>query len=107
MRNRGLIIALFILGFAMVIPFNGMTWWGLEGSFYGPLFMGILAVAAVLAVMGITTKDRERWLAFTLVATLILGFSLGYLYSIGFILAPISLALLVISIRRLVILLQG
>lgn len=97
-------IALFIVGLAMLIPFNGMTWWGLwglEGSFYGPLFIGILAVAAVLAMIGLNAKGRERWLAFALTATLILGFSVGYLYSIGFILAPLSLILLVISIWRL------
>ena len=101
MRKHGLMIALFIVGFAMLIPFNGMTWWGLEDSFYGPLFIGILAMAAVLAMIGLNAKGRERWLAFALTATLILGFSVGYLYGIGFILAPISLAFLVISIWKL------
>lgn len=101
MRNRNLIIASFVVGVAMLIPFNGMAWWGLEDSFYGLLFIGILTVAAMLAIMGIIAKGRERWLAFTLTATLILGFSVGYLYSIGFILAPISLAFLIIFIMRL------
>ena len=101
MRNRNPIIALFILGCAMVIPFNGMTWWGLDISFGGLLFIGILAVAAVLAIIGINTRGRERWLAFALTATLLLGFSLGYLYSLGFILAPFALAFLIISIMRL------
>ena len=101
MRKRGLMIALFIVGLAMLIPFNGTTWWGLEDSFYGPLFIGILAVAAVLAMIGLNAKGRERWLAFALSSAVLLGFSVAYSYSFGFILAPLSLAFLVISIIKL------
>lgn len=100
--RRILMIGLFIVGLAMVIPFNGMSWWGLDDSFYGMLFIAIFAVAAVLVIIGMSTKNRERWLAFTLASVMFLGLSLGYLFSLGFILAPVALSFFVISVWRLV-----
>ena len=102
MRNRNLIIALFIAGCAMLIPFYGIIWGGWSGIRFGILlFIGILAVAAILGIMGIIAKGRERWLAFALSSAVLLGFSVAYSFSFGFILAPVSLVFLVISILRL------
>lgn len=61
MRKRNLIIALFIAGCAMLIPFYGIIWGGWSDTGFGILiFIAILGVAAILGTIGITAKGRCR-----------------------------------------------
>jgi hypothetical protein len=88
----------------MLIPWISVLWLEFEDSFqdlFLIVFAGIPAVTLVLTMIGIISADRERWLAFTLASVLFFGFSIGYIYSLGFILAPIGFVLLSVSIWRL------
>ena len=107
MRNRNLMIASFVVGFVALVAVIVMA---VDG---GPsvsdseivvrqLLAVIIAVAVIaLVIIGVTNSSRKKWLAFLLAALLTLGFSVLTIFSIGFILAPISLAFLIISIMRL------
>ena len=122
MSNRNLMIASFVGGCVALVAVFVMAAGG--GSFVsgsgtviviaaggGPsdfeivvrqLLAAIVAVAVIaLVIIGATNSSRERWQAFLLAALLVLGFSALTIFSIGFILAPISLAFLIISIMRL------
>ncbi len=82
MKKRGLIIASFTIGLLMLIAAFAIGWLNIgnmtvsEQEFAIWTLVSILAVATiVLTITGITDAGKERWLAFTLVAILILGFS--------------------------------
>ncbi len=104
MKKRVLIIASFTVGLLMLIAAFAIGWLNIgnmavsEQEFAIWTLVSILAVATiVLAITGITATVKERWLAFTLVAVLILGFSV-FLLDIGLILfAHFGLALLIYS----------
>ena len=108
MKKRGLIIASFIVGLLMLIAAFAIGWLNIgnmavsEQEFAIWTLVSILAVATiVLAITAITDTGKEKWLAFTLVAVLILGFSV-FLLDIGLILfAPLGLALLIYSLIEL------
>lgn len=108
MKKRGLIITVFTIGLLMLIGAFAILLFRVgnmivsEREFALSWLLSILAVATiVLAITGITDTGKERWLAFTLVAVLILGFSV-YLFDIGLIfLAPFGLALLIYSLFEL------
>ena len=91
MKKRGLIITVFTIGLLMLIGAFAILLFRVgnrivsEREFALSWLLSILAVATiVLAITGITDTGKERWLAFTLVAVLILGFSV-YLFDIGLI----------------------
>jgi uncharacterized membrane protein len=64
--------------------------------------MGALVVAVLfLAVMAFLSKGKDRWIAFILVSALLLGFSVLSLFSIGLMVAPLALFLLVFSLLKL------
>jgi uncharacterized membrane protein len=64
--------------------------------------MGALVVAVLfLAVMAFLSKGKDKWIAFILVSALLLGFSVLSLFSIGLMVAPLALFLLVFSLLKL------
>jgi len=96
----------FVAGCAVLFAAFGIGWaagWelgnriGVMEARMGPL--GV--VAAILVALCILSKGKERWTALTLVAILLLGFSGLTIASIGIIVAPVALFLLVLSLWRL------
>ena len=101
--KRIAVIALFIIGLAFAVLLNGITYFDWFGTdfFFPIIFFGTFLIALVLAIIGIGSKSRERWIAILMASLVLLGFSLGYLYSLGFILAPAAIVFVIISILRL------
>jgi hypothetical protein len=64
-------------------------------------FWTIIAMDLVLLTLRLVFAEKQRWLTFTLAAVLLLGFSVSYFYSLGLLLAPFAIALLVISVIKL------
>jgi cation transport ATPase len=104
-KRLGLLVS-FILGSAMLVTAFGIGW----ANWWEPInrtvviqtLMGALAVVVVfLAVMAIVGKGKERWKALTLDAILLLGFSALVFFSVGWLIAPVALALLGFSLWRL------
>ncbi len=62
--------------------------------------IGAIATLVLLA-LGLIFDARERWLAFTLGAILLIFFSIAWLYSLGGFLLPLGILLLINSIIKL------
>ncbi len=79
------------------------NWWELTNRIgIVQILMGALGIMVVLLiVMGVLSKDKERWTALVFVAVLALGFSGLTIASIGIIMAPVALLLLGFSLWRL------
>ncbi len=64
--------------------------------------MGALVVVVLfLAVKGTLSNGKERWEAFALGAILLLGFSALIFFSLGWLIAPVALIFLWLSLWRL------
>jgi hypothetical protein len=64
--------------------------------------IGGLAISALLMLLrGVSARGRPRWTAFALVSVLVLGFSALTSLSIGVLIAPIGLLLLGFSLGKL------
>ncbi len=105
MKKLCLLIS-FIVGCAVLFAAFGIGWadWGKLPNqvIVMQTLMGALAVVVVLlAVMGVLCRGKERWTALALGAILILGFSALTFFSVGWLIAPVALALLVFSLWRL------
>ncbi|ADJ26826.1 hypothetical protein Dehly_1545 [Dehalogenimonas lykanthroporepellens BL-DC-9] len=109
MSKRAFVITSFILGLVALVVFTGITLgnWGElvnsdENRNYLRILFSLIAVfTVVLLILGVFFREKDRWLSFTLAALLITGFSMSYFYSIGPLLAPIGIVLLVISVFKL------
>jgi len=65
------------------------------------LIGGLGVSLALMVLSGLSTRGRRRWVTFSLVALLMLGFAVLTLFSIGILVAPFGLALLGVSLRKL------
>ncbi len=91
----GILFAAFGIGWA--------DWWELANRIgVMQALMGALGVVVtLLVVMGVLSRGKERWTALALGAILILGFSALTFFSVGWLMAPAALVLLVFSFWRL------
>ena len=102
-------IVLFAAGLALAILLNAITWlnaftgfeWSGTDFFFPVIFFGTFLTTLALAIIGIASKGRQRWHAILMASVVLLGFSFGYLYSLGFILAPVAILLAIVSLRKL------
>ena len=100
--------ALFAVALACLAALFGVTWGNWvqpEDAGYDPLVWGLIsglgAAAALVVLWGISRGGRGRWLAFSLLATLVLGFSALTILSVGILMAPAGLVLLGFSLSKL------
>ena len=100
--------ALFAAALACLAALFGVTWakWVQPtDAAYDPLIWelisGLGAAATLMALWGISRGGRARWLAFSLLATLVLGFSALTILSVGILIAPVGLVLIGFSLARL------
>ena len=80
-------------------------WWGPPGDrsdlVSWVLLAGLGVSAGALTTSAVLSEGRARWLAFCMVAALLLGFSALTIVSIGILIAPLGFMLLVVSAMRL------
>ncbi len=105
MKGLG-IVASFVAGCVVLFAACGIGWadWWELANRIGVMqaLMGALGVVvALLVMMGVLSRDEERWTALALGAILILGFSALTFFSVGWLMAPAVLVLLVFSFWRL------
>ena len=101
--RKFVVVAIFAAACAILLAAFGIGWadWGELASRVGIVqaLMGALGVmVALLVVMGVLCRGKERWTALALGAILILGFSALTFFSVGWLIAPVPLALLVFSL---------
>ena len=103
-----LLVAFFAAGFAFLIAAFGITWarWldpteERSHTVIRILLGGLGASLALTVSWGVFATGKARWLAFSLVATLVLGFSALTIFSVGILVAPLGLLLLGFSLGRL------
>ena len=89
-------IGLILFSLAMV----AMGGWIPEG-FYILGFFGLLITAFILLIAGLSSKSMDRWRLLFFASVAAFGFSMLYIYSLGFILAPIFLILMVLAAKKL------
>ena len=65
------------------------------------LMSALAVVAVLLAVMGILSKGRDKWIALTLDCVLLLGLSALVFFSVGWLVAPVVVILLVFALGKL------
>ena len=105
--NKRITIAVFLLGIIALAAWVGfsLVWgnWGenLDRKYVLAVFDTIVGCDLVLLVLGWGYRNRDRWLAFTLAAVLLIGFGLSWIYSLGGFLWPLGVILLVVSLRKL------
>ena len=98
--DKGLVIALS-LGFAIfMVGLAAMIGW-IPEDYYFIGFFGTILAAVILLISGSSLKGKARWNNFFLASLMAFGFSVLYIYSLGFILAPICILLMVLSARKL------
>ncbi len=102
------LVAFFAAGSACLVAAFGITWarWldPAEERFHPVIWilLGGLGVSLALKVLwGVFATERARWLAFSLVAILVLGFSALTILSVGILVAPLGLLLLGFSLGKL------
>ncbi len=102
------LIALFAAGSACLVAAFGITWArGLdpaEERFHPVIWIllgGLGASVALTVLWGVFATGQARWLAFSLVAILVLGFSALTIFSVGILVAPLGLLLLGFSLGKL------
>ncbi len=96
----------FIVGCAILFVAFGIGWagWWELANHVGVMqvFMGALGILVILlVVMGVLSKSKERWIPLLLAAILLLGFSGLVFFSVGWLIAPVALLLLGLSLWRL------
>ncbi len=103
------LISLFLIGSATLTVAFGVfwaDWWDLPGkyeSLFGEItYISVVASIILTILLAIAATGQERWLAFSVAAILMLGFSALTIISIGGLLGPLSLLLLVFSVARLI-----
>lgn len=95
----------FVAGCIVLVAAFGIGWanWGrlANQEVVMQTLMGTLvAVALLLAVIGILSKGKDKWRALTLDGVLLLGFSV-LLFDVGLLFAPLGLFLFIYSLLKL------
>ena len=90
-----LLFAAFAIGYA--------NWGGLANRIgIVQILMGTLGIAVLtLVAISILNRGKARWTVLTLCAILLLGFSALIIFSVGWLIAPVALIMLVFSIWKL------
>lgn len=111
MMNKRITIAVFLLGMIALAVWIGLslaweilgsTVWGSTGwTFASISFNTTAGCDLILLILGLVFREKDRWLAFTLAAVLLIGFGLSWIYSLGGFLWPLGIILLVYSLRKL------
>ena len=102
-------VFLFAVGATLLATGFAIFWielWGFSADdtqFAWPILGGLGASMALILSWGIFVRERVRWLAFALVAVLVLGLSALMIWTVGFVLLPLGFGLLVVSLLRLVL----
>ena len=88
---------------AIAVVLSG--WPDPNGETYNPVIFTLIGGMAVSTLFmlfwGVSARGRPRWTAFALVAILILGFSAPLIFSIGILMGPVGLLLLGFSLGKL------
>ncbi len=105
MKRLGIVVS-FVAGCAVLFAAFGIGWadWWKLANRIGVMqaLMGTLGVVvALLVVMSVLSRGKERWTALALGAILILWFSALTFFSVGWLIAPAALVLLALSFWRL------
>jgi len=105
MTVRGLLL-IFAIGCIILFAAFAIGWanWAELPDRTGimQVLMGSIGVIALfLATMTILNSGKTRWTALTLCAILLLGFSALLIFSVGWLIAPAALVILVFSISKL------
>ena len=68
-----------------------------------PLILFLVNGAAILFLfgLGLASRDKVRWMAFTFAAILLTGLSFTWIYSLGGFLWPFGVILLIVSLLKL------
>ena len=104
---RGIhLVAFFAAGSACLVAAFGITWarWlnpAEERSVIWILLGGKGASLALMVLWGAFATGQARWLAFGLVALLVMGFSALTIFTVGILVAPLGLLLLGFSLGKL------
>ena len=109
LQKKGFVLAVLLgAGVASLAAAFAIGWAGwFDGHREDRVFLvwasvaGLVLSIAVMVAWGIRVGGRLKWVAVSMAAVLILGFSVLAIWSVGFLIAPIGLGLLAISVLRL------
>jgi hypothetical protein len=91
-----------VLGYATFWT-SGVHPYGLDALVAALLLVGIPSSIVLMLAWGSFARGQARWIAFDLAAIVLIGFSIAFIWSIGALLLPVSLGLLIVSTSRLVL----
>ena len=102
------LVAFFAVGSACLVAAFGIAWarWldPAEERYDAVIWLllgGLGASSALMVLLGVFARGQARWLAFSLVATLVVGFGALTIFSVGMLVAPFGLLLLGFSLGKL------
>ena len=110
-RHPGILVLLFAVGSASLAAGFATLW---AGWIWSPpdedtliVFLpvtGVLVISIALMVgWSVLAGGQSRWIALSLVAVLLTGYSIWWIWTVGMLLLPIGLGLFVISMARIVL----